>query len=131
MMPNREKIALAYLYFIPKPHKIIFEPFLLRYYSLFCLFFIARNTTKTNCIFDEYSNNCLDKLLRPLFDKHICSTTIINGVYLIRRLDHKVKGIPIDAIRKLARIVLTENMFTYEKNSIKKLLVVQWDQHLL
>jgi hypothetical protein len=37
MMPKRDKIALAYLYFIPKPHKVIFEPFLLRYYCLFCL----------------------------------------------------------------------------------------------
>ncbi len=26
---------------------------------------------------------------------------------------HKVKGIPIDAIRKLARIVITENVFIY------------------
>ncbi len=31
MMPKRDKVALAYLYFIPKPHKVIFEPFLLRY----------------------------------------------------------------------------------------------------
>jgi hypothetical protein len=29
MMPKRDKVALAYLYFIPKPHKIIYEPFLL------------------------------------------------------------------------------------------------------
>ena len=36
----------------------------------------------------------------------------------------KVKGVPIDAIRKLARIVLTENVFIYEENSIVKLLVV-------
>jgi hypothetical protein len=28
MMPKREKVALAYLYFIPKPHKVIFEHFL-------------------------------------------------------------------------------------------------------
>jgi hypothetical protein len=26
-----------------------------------------------------------------------------------------VKGVPIDAIRKLARLVITENMFIYEK----------------
>jgi hypothetical protein len=101
----------------------------------------------------------LDQLIRPLFDKHTRSTTIIDGVDLIRRLEtyiennylkattqfctfditdlytmlpqeesldilteflldfgyHKVKGIPIDAIRKLARIVITENVFIYEK----------------
>jgi hypothetical protein len=28
---------------------------------------------------------------------------------------HKVKGIPIDAIQKLARIVIAENVFIYEK----------------
>jgi hypothetical protein len=28
---------------------------------------------------------------------------------------HKVKGIPIDVIRRLARIVITENVFIYEK----------------
>ena len=97
----------------------------------------------------------LDEIIRPLFDKHIRSTTIIDGTDLIRRLEtyatngylksstlmctfdithlytmlpqeeslniltefllhhdyHKVKGIPTDAIRKLARIVLTENVF--------------------
>ncbi len=116
----------------------------------------------------------LDQLIRPLFDQHVRSTTIIDGVDLLRRLEayvendylkptiqfctfditdlytmlpqeesldiltqflihfgyHKVKGIPIDAIRKLARIVITENVFVYEKNSIGKSLVVQWDQHL-
>src|SRR5271163_1041752 len=101
----------------------------------------------------------LDQLLRPLFDKHVRSTTIIDGVDLIHRLDtyvennylqpttqlctfditdlytmlpqeeslnvltefllqhgyHKVKGVPIDAIQKLARIVITENVFIFEK----------------
>jgi hypothetical protein len=28
---------------------------------------------------------------------------------------HKVQGVPIDAIRKLARIVIKENVFIYEK----------------
>ncbi len=101
----------------------------------------------------------LDQLLRPLFDKHVRATTIINGVDLIRRLEtywkwisetnnsimyiwyyryiytvlpqeesldilteflrqhgyHKVQGVPIDAIRKLARIVIKANVFIYEK----------------
>jgi hypothetical protein len=99
----------------------------------------------------------LDQAIRPLFDKHARSTTIIDGVDLIRRLQqyqsdgrlkpttifctfditdlytmlpqeeslevltefllehgyHKVKGIPIDAFRKLARIVIKENVFVY------------------
>ena len=108
----------------------------------------------------------LDQLLRPLFDKHVRSTTIIDGVDLIRRLQtyvendylkpttqfctfditdlytmlpqeeslniltefllehgyHKVKGVPIDAIRKLARIVLTENVFVYEKKFYRQII---------
>jgi hypothetical protein len=109
----------------------------------------------------------LDKLLRPLFDKHARSTTIIDGFDLIRRLDtyvandyltsttylctfditdlytmlpqeesinvrteflfehgyHKVQGVSIDAIRKLARIVLTENVFIYEKKFYRQIVV--------
>jgi hypothetical protein len=108
----------------------------------------------------------LDEIIRPLFDKHVRSTTIIDGVDLIRRLDayvandhlkpttqlctfditdlytmlpqeeslnaltefllqygyHKVKGIPIDAIRKLARIVITENVFVYEKKFYRQII---------
>ena len=108
----------------------------------------------------------LDQLLRPLFDKHVRSTKIIDGVDLIHRLEtynengylqpttqlctfditdlytmlpeeesldvlteflleynyHKVKGVPIDAIRKLARIVLTENVFIYEKKFYRQIL---------
>jgi hypothetical protein len=33
-----------------------------------------------------------------------------------------VKGIPIDAIRKLARIVITENVFIYEKKFYRQVL---------
>ena len=108
----------------------------------------------------------LDRLIRPLFDKHVRATTIIDGVDLIRRLEtyvengylkpttqfctfditdlytmlpqeeslnvlteflvqygyHKVKGIPLDAIRKLARIVLTENVFIYEKKFYRQIV---------
>ncbi len=64
MMPKRDKVALAYLYFITKPHKVIFEPFLLRYYCLYCLLFIGRNTIKTHSFFDEYTNNWHFEILR-------------------------------------------------------------------
>jgi hypothetical protein len=108
----------------------------------------------------------LDKLIRPLFDQHVRSTTIIDGVDLVRRLEeyvendylkpttqfctfditdlytmlpqeeslnilteflihigyHKVKGVPIDAIRKLARIVITENAFVYEKKLYRQIV---------
>jgi hypothetical protein len=108
----------------------------------------------------------LDQLIRPLFDKHVRSTTIIDGVDLLRRLDtyvendylkattqfctfditdlytmlpqeesldiltefllqfgyHKVRGVPIDAIRKLARIVITENVFIYEKKFYRQVI---------
>ena len=108
----------------------------------------------------------LDRLIRPLFDKHVRSTTIIDGVNLIRRLhkyvengylkattlfctfdivdlytmllqeealnvltefllEHgyrKVKGVPLDAIRKLGRIVLTENVFIYGKKFYRQVV---------
>jgi hypothetical protein len=108
----------------------------------------------------------LDELIRPLFDKHVRSTTIIDGVDLIRRLDtyvengylkpttqlctfditdlytmlpqeesinvltefllqhgyHKVKGVPIDAIWKLASIVIIENVFIYEKKFYRQVV---------
>jgi len=108
----------------------------------------------------------LDQLIRPLFDQHVRSTTIIDGVDLIRRLQtyvendylkpttqfctfditdlytmlrqveslnilteflvhfgyHKVRGVPIDAIRKLARIVITENVFVYEKKFYRQVV---------
>jgi hypothetical protein len=108
----------------------------------------------------------LDQLIRPLFDKHVRSTMIIDGADLLRRLDtyvendhlkattqlctfdvtdlytmlpqeesldiltefllrfgyHEVKGIPIDAIRKLARIVITENVFIYETKFYRQVI---------
>ena len=108
----------------------------------------------------------LDQLVRPLFDKHVRSTTIIDGVDSIRRLDiyvendclkpttqfctfditdlytmlpqeksldilteflvqhgyHKVQGVPLDPIRKLARILLTENVFIYKKKFYRQIL---------
>lgn len=108
----------------------------------------------------------LDQAIRPLFDKHARTTTIIDGVDLIRRLQtyesegrlrpstlfcafdvtdlytmlpqresldvmtqflllygyHKVKGIPIDAIQILARIVIKENVFVYDKKFYRQIV---------
>ena len=108
----------------------------------------------------------LDKLIRPLFDKHARATTIIDGVDLVHRLQkysskgyfkpttllcsfditdlytmlpqeeslnilmeflhyygyQKVKSIPLDAIRKLGRIVITENVFIYDKKFYKQII---------
>ena len=108
----------------------------------------------------------LGQLIRRLFDRHARSTTIIDGVDLIRRLEsyasngylksttylctfditdlytmlpqeesldvlmeflihydyHKVKGISLDVIRKLARIVIQENVFIYDKRYYKQII---------
>ena len=105
-------------------------------------------------------------VLRPLSGKHVCSTTIIDGVNLTHRLDvyvangylksttyfctfdvtdlntmllqeeslnilieflvkhgyNTVEGIPIDAIQQLDRIVLTKNVFDYEKKFYQQIL---------
>jgi hypothetical protein len=42
--------------------------------------------------------------------------------FLLQHGYHKVKGIPIDAIRKLARTVLTENVFIYEKKFYRQII---------
>jgi hypothetical protein len=42
--------------------------------------------------------------------------------FLINHGYHKVKGIPIDAIRKLARLVLTENAFVYDNKYYKQVI---------
>jgi hypothetical protein len=42
--------------------------------------------------------------------------------FLLEYNYHKVKGVPLDAIRKLARIVLTENVFIYEKKFYRQIL---------
>ncbi|CAF1578342.1 unnamed protein product, partial [Adineta ricciae] len=151
MMPKRENAQLAYLYFVPKPHK---EGTPLRP-------IVSSMHMPTTGI-----SKFLDRLLRPLFDKHVRSTTIIDGVDLIRRLqaytangylkpttylctfditdlytmlpqeesldiltefllEHgytKVNAVPIDAIRKLARLVHTENVFSYEKRFYRQVV---------
>lgn len=173
MIPRAEKVSLGYLYFIPKPHKVYSLFFFLRLYtSLFFSLSLSKEGTPLRPIVSSMNtpttgiSKFLDRLLRPLFDKHARSTTIIDGVDLIRRLDtyveqdklkptthfctfditdlytmlpqeqslnilteflleygyHKVKGIPIDAIRKLARIVLTENVFVYDKKYYRQIL---------
>jgi hypothetical protein len=42
--------------------------------------------------------------------------------FLLQHGYHKVKGIPIDAIRKLAGTVLTENVFIYEKKFYRQII---------
>jgi hypothetical protein len=78
MMPKRDKVALAYLYFIPKPHKVIFECslfviwlsilfvliYLFIYLSIYI--YIGRNTIKTNCFFDEPTNNWYFQVFRSI-----------------------------------------------------------------
>ncbi|CAM4916389.1 unnamed protein product [Rotaria socialis] len=140
MMLKRETAQLAYLYFIPKPHKAgtSLRP-------------IVSSMNMPKIGISKFSN----KLIRPIFDKHAPSTTIIDGVDLIHRLEaytkngylkpktylctfditnlytmlpqeesldiliefilqhgyQKVQNIPIDIIRKLALIIIKENVF--------------------
>jgi hypothetical protein len=42
--------------------------------------------------------------------------------FLVEHSYNKVRGIPIDAIRKLARMVLTENAFAYDKQYYKQII---------
>ncbi|CAF4306187.1 unnamed protein product [Rotaria sp. Silwood2] len=140
MMPDRHKVELSHMYYLPKVHKPAtpLHPIM--------------NTIKAPT---AGISRFLDQLIRPLFYKHARSTTIVDGSDLIQRLldyvaigrlktstlfctfdiidlytmlpqeeslnvlcefliEHgyrKIDGIPIDAIRRLARLVLTENVF--------------------
>jgi len=42
--------------------------------------------------------------------------------FLLEYNYHKVKGVPLDTIRKLARLVLTENVFIYEKKFYRQVI---------
>jgi hypothetical protein len=42
--------------------------------------------------------------------------------FLLQFSYRKVKGVPIDAIQKLARIVVTENVFIYEKKFYRQVI---------
>lgn len=57
MMPKRDEVELAFLYFLPKPHKVNLTVFFLKYNSLSFLL-IGRNTITSNCLFDAYTYNC-------------------------------------------------------------------------
>jgi len=64
MMPKRDKVALAYLYFIPKPHKVIL---FVSYMNLdFSFILLGRNTVTTNYIFNKFTNNWYFKIFRSI-----------------------------------------------------------------
>ena len=50
----------------------------------------------------------LDQLLRPLFDKHVRSTTIIDGVDLIRRLETYVENDYLKPTTQLCTFDITD-----------------------
>ena len=60
MMPKRDKVELAHLYFIPKPHKVNLEYFLFSLLSikLTLMLFILKgwDTIETHNLIDEYTN---------------------------------------------------------------------------
>ncbi len=59
------------------------------------------------CIIDIYKLVCL---------------SIVLTEFLVAFGYHKVKGIPLDAIRKLARIVIIENVFVYENKFYRQVI---------
>lgn len=176
MMPKRDKVQLGYLYFVPKPHKVstdlsLFSSRICEANHSYLVWFFKEGTPLRPIISSMNTpttgiSKFLDKLLRPLFEKHVRETTILDGVDLIQRLEQyaergrlqsstvfctfditdlytmipqeqsldilvqflvhfgykKVNNIPIDAIRKLARIVIEENVFTYNNKFYKQVV---------
>jgi hypothetical protein len=67
MMPKRDKVALAYLYFIPKPHKVTNIHTLFYNMTLyFDCFFLGRYSIKTNCVINEYANDWHFQVFRSI-----------------------------------------------------------------
>ncbi|CAF3441883.1 unnamed protein product, partial [Rotaria socialis] len=150
MMPDKNKIKLAYLYFVPKPHKpgTPLRP-------------IGSGMSSPTIKISKM----LDELIRPLFDKYVKQTTLIDGVHLVRQLEKyvnlgllkatthlctfditdlytmlpqeesisilkqfrrhfnhtHVRGMTIDAIECLARIILNENFFSYNNQYYRQI----------
>ena len=94
MMPNKNKIKLAYLYFIPKPHKVIV--FMFTVHVVINIFYILQQGTPLRPIISGKNapttriSKMLDTLIRPLFDEYARQTTIIDGIFLLRRLQKYV-----------------------------------------
>ncbi|CAF4037931.1 unnamed protein product [Rotaria sordida] len=151
MMPIRNKIELAYMYFLPKPHKkgTPLRP-------------IVNTIHAATTGISKY----LDHLIRPLFDRYVRSTTIVDGIDLLNQL-HKyiqtdyfnsstlfitfditnlytmlpqeeslailaeflhvhhcesIERISIDTIVELGRIVLQANAFVYGKKFYRQII---------
>ncbi len=53
----------------------------------------------------------------------LCGYKLVQHSYkLVKHGYYKVKGIPLDVIRKLARLVITENVFIYEKKFYRQII---------
>ncbi len=70
------KVTIAYLYFIPKPHKVMnVHMFFLSYDCVYTLFiFIGRYSIKTDCLINKYTNNWHIQVFRSINSTIIRST---------------------------------------------------------
>ncbi|CAF4459001.1 unnamed protein product, partial [Rotaria sp. Silwood2] len=151
MNPVRKLTELAYMYFIPKPHKKATP---------------LRPILNTIHAATKQISQYLDKLIRPLFDRFVRQTTFVDGADLLDQLQkyiqkgyfnsstlfitfdianlytmlpqeeslavlaeflrvhncEKVNGISIDTIVELGRIVLKSNAFVYEKKFYRQII---------
>ena len=66
MLPKRDDVELAYLYFLPKPHKVNFKFEFFNVYDshlyLLCCILSGRNSIETNCLINEDANNSCFKI---------------------------------------------------------------------
>ncbi|CAF4132862.1 unnamed protein product, partial [Rotaria sordida] len=151
MMPIREKTELAYMYFIPKPHKKDTP---------------LRPILNTIHAATKQISQFLDKLIRPLFDRFVRQTTFVDGADLLDQLQkyiqkgyfnsstlfitfditnlytmlpqeeslvilaeflrthncERINGLAIDTIVELARVVLQANAFVYNKKFYRQII---------
>jgi len=103
---KKDKVAWAYLYFISNPHKVnnvlrFISTVLIGRYTIRPI--ISSMNTSTTGI-----SKFLDQIIRPLFDKHVCSTTIIDSIDLIRRLETYVENDYLKPTTQLCTFDITD-----------------------
>ena len=135
MMSNKNKTRIAYLYFIPKPYKVMLFIFMSHFVTK--SFYIFQQGTSLRPIISGKNapttniSKRFDKLIRPLFDEYVQQTTMIDGIFL-RRLQKYVSLGLLKPTTLLCTFDITD-LYTMlpqeEAIDILKKFLVQFNHH--
>jgi hypothetical protein len=126
MLPNQKKIQLAYLYFVPKPHKV--SGCFITFFQFHTHALILQEGTPLRPIVSSIHapttgiSKMLDQLIRPIFDENVEQTTFIDGVQFIRRLEFYVR---------LGLLKPTTHLCTFDITDLYTMLPQEESIHIL